>query len=100
MGDKICRVERFFFLKKYSMFMIMEYTLLLAFYHEPNNFLYSTSKNGTWSSVVFVSEGVEDLTQVNVTLLIDKSVIFPTQQFNYRKNPRVKELTPNCSFSR
>ncbi|XP_060775266.1 macrophage-stimulating protein receptor isoform X2 [Neoarius graeffei] len=59
----------------------------------------STSKNGTWSSVVFVSEGVEDLTQVNVTLLIDKSVIFPTQQFNYRKNPRVKELMPNCSFS-
>lgn len=34
-------LKGFFFLKKYSMFMIMEYTLLLAFYHEPNNFFFT-----------------------------------------------------------
>lgn len=81
------------------MLMIMEFTLLLAFYHELKHF-YSTSNNGTWSSVVFVSEGVDDLTEVNVKLLIDKSVISATKQFSYRENPKVKELKPNCSFSR
>ncbi|KAK3574959.1 hypothetical protein QTP86_019710, partial [Hemibagrus guttatus] len=60
----------------------------------------STSSNGTWSSVVFMSEGVEDLIEVNVTLLIDKSVIYSTKQFSYRENPKVTELKPNCSFSR
>ncbi|XP_053539574.1 macrophage-stimulating protein receptor isoform X2 [Ictalurus punctatus] len=60
----------------------------------------SSSNNGTWSSVVFVSEGVDDLTEVNVKLLIDKSVISATKQFSYRENPKVKELKPNCSFSR
>ncbi|TSM36139.1 Macrophage-stimulating protein receptor [Bagarius yarrelli] len=60
----------------------------------------STFNNGTWSSVVFMSEGVEHLIEVNVTLLIDKSVIFSTKQFSYRENPKVTELKPNCSFSR
>ncbi|KAF7711424.1 hypothetical protein HF521_000435 [Silurus meridionalis] len=60
----------------------------------------STSNNGTWSSVVCMSEGVDNLTEVNVTLLIDKSVISESKQFSYRENPTVKELKPNCSFSR
>ncbi|KAB5583954.1 hypothetical protein PHYPO_G00101820 [Pangasianodon hypophthalmus] len=60
----------------------------------------SMFNNGTWSSVVFVSEGVEDLTEVNVTLQIDESVIFATKQFSYKENPKVTELKPNCSFSR
>ncbi|KAF5904277.1 macrophage-stimulating protein receptor-like isoform X1, partial [Clarias magur] len=60
----------------------------------------STSNNGTWSSVVFVSQGVEDLKEVNVTLLIDQSVISGTKQFSYSESPKVNELKPNCGFSR
>ncbi|KAK2857771.1 hypothetical protein Q7C36_005690 [Tachysurus vachellii] len=60
----------------------------------------SVSSNETWSSVVFMSEAVEDLTDVNVSLLIDNSVIYATKQFSYRENPKVTEIKPNCSFSR
>lgn len=82
----------------YSMFIIIEYTLLLA-YHELKHF-YSTSDYGTWSSVVCISKGVEDLTEVNVTLVIDKSIIFTTKKFSYRENPNVTDVKPNCSFNR
>ncbi|KAL7891780.1 hypothetical protein AOLI_G00012560, partial [Acnodon oligacanthus] len=60
----------------------------------------SVSTNGTLSSLVFVSEGVEDVAEVNVTLLIDKSTVFAAQQFSYRENPVVTEVKPTCSFNK
>ncbi|XP_072540997.1 macrophage-stimulating protein receptor isoform X2 [Salminus brasiliensis] len=60
----------------------------------------SVSTNETWSSVVCVSEGVEDLAEVNVTLLIDRSAVSAAQQFSYRENPIVTEVKPTCGFSK
>ncbi|KAL6458477.1 hypothetical protein MHYP_G00337070 [Metynnis hypsauchen] len=60
----------------------------------------SVSTNGTLSSLVFVSEGVEDVAEVNLTLLIDKSTVFAAQQFSYRENPVVTEVKPTCSFNK
>ncbi|XP_066522693.1 macrophage-stimulating protein receptor [Hoplias malabaricus] len=60
----------------------------------------SVLNNGTWSSIVFVSEGVQDVTDVNVTLLIDKSSVYSAQFFSYRENPIVTEVKPTCSFNK
>lgn len=76
----------------------MKYIWLFS-YHKLRHF-YSTSDNGTWSSVVCISKGVEDLTEVNVTLVIDKSVIYTTHKFSYMENPKVIAVKPNCSFNR
>ncbi|KAG9276889.1 macrophage-stimulating protein receptor-like [Astyanax mexicanus] len=60
----------------------------------------SVSTNETGSSVVCVTEGMDRVTEVNVTLLIDKSAVLSAQQFSYRENPIVTEVKPTCGFSK
>ncbi|XP_026856488.2 macrophage-stimulating protein receptor [Electrophorus electricus] len=58
------------------------------------------SSNGTWSFVQFVSKGVKDVAEVNVTLVIDKAMVLAAKQFRYRQNPMVTDVKPSCSFNK
>lgn len=58
----------------------------------------SVSRNGT--SIVCRSEGVEEITKVDVKAVIDESTISAPKMFNYRVNPEVMGLKPSCGFRR
>ncbi|XP_051986945.1 macrophage-stimulating protein receptor [Xyrauchen texanus] len=58
----------------------------------------SVSSNGT--SIVCRSEGVEEITKVDVKVVIDESTISTTKMFSYKVNPQVMGVKPNCAFRR
>nr|XP_055069772.1 macrophage-stimulating protein receptor isoform X2 [Misgurnus anguillicaudatus] len=58
----------------------------------------SVSSNG--SSIVCRSEGVKDITTVDVKVVIDESTISTTKNFSYMVNPEVMGLKPSCGFKR
>ncbi|XP_076870132.1 macrophage-stimulating protein receptor isoform X2 [Brachyhypopomus gauderio] len=58
------------------------------------------SSNGTSSFVEFVSKGVGQMAEVNVTLLVDKATVLAATRFRYRENPTVTEVKPACSFNK
>ncbi|XP_051568448.1 macrophage-stimulating protein receptor-like isoform X1 [Myxocyprinus asiaticus] len=58
----------------------------------------SISSNGTF--IVCRSEGVGNITEVDVKVVIDESTISATKMFSYRVNPEVTGVKPSCAFRR
>ncbi|KAK7155634.1 hypothetical protein R3I93_010318 [Phoxinus phoxinus] len=58
----------------------------------------SISSNGT--SIVCRSESFEEISEVDVKVVIDESTISASKTFSYMVNPEVTGVKPNCGFKR
>ncbi|XP_077054260.1 macrophage-stimulating protein receptor isoform X2 [Siphateles boraxobius] len=58
----------------------------------------SISSNGT--SIICRSESVEEISEVDVKVVIDETTISASKTFSYMVNPEVTGVKPNCGFKR